>query len=390
MRNKIQNSFHELPATAHDSLRDSLLEHISHCTPETKPIIVTQLCLALADLVLLMSSWRHPIAQLMEMFSNEPNSNTALIVILTLIPEEINSRLLRLGANRREEMTTELQLNARRVSDFLQNSLLNRQQDETLHGKIIKCFTAWLSINVFKVEEIVDNMVLSYAFNLMQNHQTDTDLHEIAADCLCTLLQCVETNNNTSEVEHKIFSGISALQDAYHLSVAHEDIDKAINFCRVFTAMAESFMHQMIASSCGTSPHFSVRSLDLVLNCAGHYDYEVAEITFNMWFKLSEDLYNRNNDTLSTHFKPYIERLINALYKHCQMESDHEGFIEDGDAFKDFRGRVSELIKDIIFIVSSSSCFKQMFEILQQPNITWESSEAALFIMENVARNILP
>lgn len=58
--------------------------------------------------------------------------------------------------------------------------------------------------------------------------------------------------------------------------------------------------------------------------------------------------------------------------------------------FQDFRFKVSEIIKDVIFIVSSISCFKQMFLILQSPNVTWESSEAALFIMENVARNILP
>lgn len=57
---------------------------------------------------------------------------------------------------------------------------------------------------------------------------------------------------------------------------------------------------------------------------------------------------------------------------------------------QDFRFKVSEIIKDVIFIVSSISCFKQMFLILQSPNVTWESSEAALFIMENVARNILP
>lgn len=390
MRNKIQNSFDELPVASHESLRDSLLEHISHITEETNPTIVTQLCLALADLILLMSSWRNPIACLMERFASNSNSTTALIVILTLIPEEINSRFLRLGANRREEIMNELTMSARRVLEFLQASLMGHQQAEKLHSKIIKCFTSWLSINVFRLDEVVENMVLSYAFNLIGNHCTDSNLHETAADCLCALLTCLETNNNSSEVEHKIFTGISGLGDAYHMSVAHEDIDKAINFARVFTVMGESFMHQMIASSCGTTPHYSIRSLDLVLNCVGHYDFEVAEITFNMFFKLSEDLYNRNNDTLTSHFKPYIERLIHALFKHCQMEADYEGLLEEGEAFKDFRERVAELIKDVIFIVSSSSCFKQMFMILQQANVTWESTEAALFIMETVARNILP
>lgn len=49
---------------------------------------------------------------------------------------------------------------------------------------------------------------------------------------------------------------------------------------------------------------------------------------------------------------------------------------------------MSELIKDVIFIVKSISCFEHMFRMLQKPNITWEATEAALFILECIARNI--
>jgi len=59
-------------------------------------------------------------------------------------------------------------------------------------------------------------------------------------------------------------------------------------------------------------------------------------------------------------------------------------------SFQDFRRKVSDLIKDVAFIVGSGACFKQMFHILQAPETTWESTEAALFIMQNVAKNILP
>lgn len=51
---------------------------------------------------------------------------------------------------------------------------------------------------------------------------------------------------------------------------------------------------------------------------------------------------------------------------------------------------MAELIKDVVFIIGSSVCFKQMFMLLQGLNVTWESTEAALFVMENVAKNILP
>lgn len=390
MRNKIQNSFHELPESAHESLRQSLLEHISHITLETKPVIVTQLSLALADLALLMSSWRKPVVTLLERFSSNPNMMNALIELLTLIPEEINSRYLRLGANRRKDVLTELENDSNLVGDYLLMCLMNCNDNELLQTKILKCFTSWVNINAFKLSQIGDNMIIAYCFQILTNINTKPEIHDAATDCLCGLLQCLEMNNNGDGLDVKLFNGILSLEEAYNVSVAQEDVDKSMNLCRLFTVLVESNLVRMVASSEAVTPHFSIKALELVLICVGHYDFEVAEITFNMWYRLSEDLYQRNNEALTAHFKPYVERLIAALYKHCQMEADHEGLIEEGDTFKDFRFKVSEIIKDVIFIVSSISCFKQMFLILQSPNVTWESSEAALFIMENVARNILP
>lgn len=64
--------------------------------------------------------------------------------------------------------------------------------------------------------------------------------------------------------------------------------------------------------------------------------------------------------------------------------------LDEGDDFQDFRLKVSELIKDVVFIVGSSNCFRQMFMNLQVPGVTWDASEAALFVMQSVAKNILP
>ena len=66
------------------------------------------------------------------------------------------------------------------------------------------------------------------------------------------------------------------------------------------------------------------------------------------------------------------------------MEPDTVGCLEDGEDFSEFRNRVCELIKDCVFIVGSSSVFKQMFVLLQQAALaaSWEQTEAALFIMQ--------
>ena len=74
------------------------------------------------------------------------------------------------------------------------------------------------------------------------------------------------------------------------------------------------------------------------------------------------------------------------------MEPDLDGLLEDGEDFTDFRNRVMELIKDVVFIVGSANVFKHMFAYLshQQSTNTWEATEAALFIMSAVARNLFP
>lgn len=54
-----------------------------------------------------------------------------------------------------------------------------------------------------------------------------------------------------------------------------------------------------------------------------YFFLQVLLITFNLWFRLSEELYKINNAALTDIFKPYFEQLIGALYKHCMIDTDH-------------------------------------------------------------------
>ena len=82
---------------------------------------------------------------------------------------------------------------------------------------------------------------------------------------------------------------------------------------------------------------------------------------------------------------------------------DSADVLEEGEDFHEFRLRATELIKDVVFIVGSSNVFKHMYGQLttaaaqhqngsaqQSSQPPWEVTEAALFVMSAVARNILP
>ncbi len=97
-----QTSFSELPPDSHASLRDSLLEHVNNVDESTNSVIATQLSVAVADLALQMPEWKGFVADLIARFGQ--SRPFVLLEILVVLPEEVNSRHLRLGANRREEI----------------------------------------------------------------------------------------------------------------------------------------------------------------------------------------------------------------------------------------------------------------------------------------------
>jgi transportin-3 len=82
--------------------------------------------LALADLILQMASWVEPVIDLIQKFGDNVASLWPLLEILTVLPEEVNSRFLRLGANRRQQITTNFTTNGNSVLEFLVNvSIIN-------------------------------------------------------------------------------------------------------------------------------------------------------------------------------------------------------------------------------------------------------------------------
>lgn len=336
MRNKIQNSFNELPQNSHESLRDSLIAHVGQITNETDAVIVTQLCLAVADLALLMASWKQPVIDLLDMLSPQPQSVWPLLEILTVMPEEIDSRYLRLGANRREEIHKQLDAAAPKVMEFL---CMCMQHGDPAQEKIInstlRCYCAWVAIQAIPVQQSAQNALTQQVFRLLSMDNCSRKLHDTCTECLCALLNCIEVNafrdNLDPQLKMQIFNGVGMLETAYHTAVGLEDIDKIMNYCRIFTVLCEAFLYEMLSNE--EVPNYSLKGLDLVLICVGHYDYEVAEITFNLWYRLSEELFQRNSDSLTGLFKPHVERLLGALYRLAQMEPDHEGLIDDNDSF---------------------------------------------------------
>lgn len=387
MKMKIQTSFYELPPETHLALRDSLLSHIQSLK-DLSPVIVTQLALAIADLALQMASWKGCVHTLIEKYSDDISSMSFLIEILTVLPEEVHSRSLRIGANRRTEIVEDLAFCSTSVIALLETCVEKSGNDEKMLIKVFRCLGSWFNLGVLDSNFMASNHLIIVLFQVLQGHDTSTNLHEAASDCVCSSLYAIENVDIHVALAMQLFKGVLTLETAYHMAVAREDLDKVLNYCRIFTELCETFL-EMIVRSPGQGMG-DLRTLELLLICAGHPQYEVAEISFNFWYRLGEHLYKTNNPALHNVFRPYIQRLLHSLARHCQLDPDHEGIPEDTDDFGEFRVRVSDLVKDVIFLVGSMECFSQLYSTLREGNPPWEVTEAVLFIMSAIAKSIDP
>lgn len=221
-----------------------------------------------------MPSWQNCIGDLIKSFSNK--NDFALLEVLTVLPQEIDSSGLKLGENRREEIKSELRSNAHIVTLFLKESI-SSSQNTHVALKIIKCMTSWIQVRAINIQEVPQNAVIGFSLQVLRDHNSINTLHDAASDCVTALLHCLEENNNNDNIERLLFESVSALEESYHLAVAHEEDEKATNYARVFTELAETFLEKIIVSMSGGNTHFALRSLELALVCVGHHDYEVKE-----------------------------------------------------------------------------------------------------------------
>ena len=68
------------------------------------------------------------------------------------------------------------------------------------------------------------------------------------------------------------------LEQLYQLSVAHKEMVKSMNYCRIFTKLAETFIETMVPGCVGRKQHYTIKILYFVLICVDHHDYEVNTI----------------------------------------------------------------------------------------------------------------
>ena len=271
--------------------------------------------------------------------------------------------------------------------------------------KVIQCINPWINNPQNRTDSFAASSLLQNMLQLLVMTNVPSDIYEANCEALSSAMILCEEVNNHYKLATTLQHGIYNSAPTFTALIAAEDFDKCASLARLYVEMAESFIVE-IANQPGRNLG-DLRTLDLLLLIVDHHDYSMAEMTFSVWYRLSEFIFQITDDDSFSHllnnFKPYVERyslsLFNSLkivfryilclYRHCQLDVDYEGVQDDKDDFINFRERAAESIKDVSFILSSIQLLNSVIQLIGS-NTTgnWNEIESALFIASTVIGNI--
>lgn len=402
LRTKILKKFSQLPPDQYEALRQSLLQHLDRhgasAHDSQSEATATQLCLAIADLYIQVPTWTNWIFELLNQCQTLEGDRTIMtLTLLQVFPEEVEN-IRGIGENRRMAIREELAGCEQPMITFLSHVLEKFHSNADVLKRVFKCLESNLQNHRMRTDHFATSPLISSIFHVIASIDPaiPSCLHETATNCIVAALYRVEDIDSHGKLAEIIHRGVISLIGPFQQAQQVEDLDRLQNIARIFVETVESFYVQIV-NEAHPDPH-SVGSLacfDLLLLVAGHHDWSLIEMTFNVWYRITEELFKYDDDQYIGKFRPYAEKFIQCLYEHCKMDSDDvDEILDESSEFGEFRAKAVEALRDVVFIVNSDKCIQMMhqklIECCHRENASWEESESALFVMAAVVQNLLP
>lgn len=135
-----------------------------------------------------MGSWKNAAVDIASRYNSL--KTCFILELLTVLPEEVNSRTLRLGANRRSEIYKEFSENLPAVNQLLELCLTSEPNEERTKIRAYKCFASWLNIRSVSLAQVWHSNVLSSAFNVLCGFDVIICLMFKILKYILTLVRC--------------------------------------------------------------------------------------------------------------------------------------------------------------------------------------------------------
>ncbi|KAI6242871.1 Importin N-terminal domain-containing protein [Aphelenchoides fujianensis] len=396
IRRKMVRDFRELDAHSRLSLRESVVNHmvnIERKFPTSFQPIATQLCVALADLYLQTPEWNDFIAELLNKFASLTQADIhyahILLELLKVFPEELTNKQLRIGDNRRNAVQTELAGQTPAVLACLE--AMCQTDSAHLLPKAIQTFGSWMTNKTCPSEAVAKSHFYPSLLAALQSPACPTDVHFAAAQAVSNVLAFCENLQTCEELAAMSKDALILTAPAFEHAAAAEDLNKLTSYGRLYADLCQMVLEPLVNTP--GEGLGDLRCLELLLRAADHHDYSITQHSFEIWYQLSESLYylyENDFEKKQAIFRPFVERYILILYKHCRFDADTERMPSENDEFVEFRGQVSESIKDVSFIIGTLALVERVVDVMMASRKAWDEIEAGLFIIKSAVYSIVP
>uniref|UniRef100_A0A1I8C237 Xpo1 domain-containing protein n=1 Tax=Meloidogyne hapla TaxID=6305 RepID=A0A1I8C237_MELHA len=320
----------------------------------------------------------------------------SLLALLRILPEELYNRKIKIGENRRQEIELEMASETVQVLNILSqlcsSSDASSPSSSANLTKCVNCLASWLLNKQCPTEILAHSPLLHSVIGCLTQEGISSDLHDAATECLVNAFQLIDDGNippQQLELAQILKQGVLHTADAFRSAVRDEDCDKLINYTRLYAEHCEAFLTE-IARHPGDG-FGDLRALEMLQMVNDYHEYNLVEMSFNVWYRLSEYLYQCDEpdfDELREAFKPFVEKHILSLCRHCRIDSDSQEMLSERSELADFRHKAQESVRDVTFIIGSVDLLRLLMEHLNT-STSWDQMEAILFIISSFINNIV-
>ena len=434
---KCLSDVYQLPPASLPSLRDSLLTHfISHASdsvraplenrPANRPL-VTRLSMAIASLAVQMQ-WNTCLTDITNnILTPHPELGPAILELFRSIPEEADSNRLVLASEDdlwayrdmlRNSSHVVLGLCEHAVNSIVTNSSSgggssNSFSDVATTEAVLSCLQSWIRIVDMDPTLLEKTMLLPWIFDLLTDSVRGG--FELAVDVVVELLRTYPSDRRGVEgLVRAIIPRVMALggdhtgsnanqQSPFQKAVREEDEDGMRGYCRIFTEMGESYLSLILSHE-----NMNQESLvELVLQCSGIPDKEIAGITLHFWYRFVmglEDLepFEYRQIKIDS-FAPQLTRLLAICMHLLRYPVGVEDLSPDRlDDIEGIRLYFADTIEDCCRLLGGSTVLRATGDPLQEecrrvaalpPNqqlSDWHGMEAHLYAIQAISMYVPP
>eukprot|EP01134_Creolimax_fragrantissima_P002392 CFRG2392T1 len=408
MRQKIKFSFFELPEEFHMSLRDSLLSHIDRFSGSTQTAVLTQLIVALVDLMAYVVAWTDPLRDLLGYFGHRTDKLKTLLEILEVFPQETESRALRISDKRLYALDDQLRSHGNEILTLLQTCLSTPEYQERTN----KCLGSCARIHVF-TDDMLKNapILLTAPFEALRVPR----LFDSAVDAICGLLQMSYNPNRYPNTINAMIQQVMALQPAYAeaLKQTEKGSDTSFGLARIFCTLCECYIDMILESPDGVSV------VNMIVECTANPETRTSEMTFDFWHDVLDRLavdHERTSrrtsgperdEQYTGPLRDSFQALIHCLLKHIMYpeESEPDELMDNEDDHAHFRKSASMLVKRTADLLGPMSVLCQLVKLVSpllnnglaavtQPGdegkMAWRQLESFLYLASGVVERVSP